>query len=71
MLHKNYGKSHKELYNLATRVLARGEDVTQRDTKIAYESGFVEWEGDCDGTRPVPTSEYIFWMDRFDPIPTS
>lgn len=63
----NFGHSHKELWQIAERVLARGENVTQRDVKIACESGFVTYEIDCDGYLPCATKEFNFWAERFDP----
>lgn len=56
------------LYLIATMVMDGVESVTSNDCRMVYEAGFVNWEGDCDGVRPVPTDKYIELMDKFSPI---
>lgn len=52
------------LLQIADKVLTCADDLTQDHIKIACESGFITYDFDCDGFRPVPTQEYIYWLDK-------
>ncbi len=75
MLRRNHGRSHEELWRIASRVIGQcgprflltdefGTEVTDEDIRIATDSGFVEWDIDCDGINAGPTEEYNFWDGR-------
>lgn len=69
MAHENFGMSHRQLYDLACRVIDKDDTITSKDCEIAVRSGFVTYEIDVEGPYPSPTAEFIFWMDRFNPAP--
>lgn len=61
----NYVRSPKQLYEIASRVLAH-DNVTPAELAIVEGLGLITYELDIDGYYPSPTDNFIELLDIFE-----